>query len=160
MYQKCPICNGTGLQESIGSRDKLHPLEPCRICNGTAIIDEITGLPPMRQYPMVPKEPSNFQKIVDAVSKDNPDWKPIMEEIITLPTDYLQKITYVEPEPVHRPSEHIICERTIWPTISPEPFNFNGGNPHGNKTCDDINPERYKTFDEYKSEDGLTLRNR
>ena len=44
MYQKCPICNGTGTLP--------HPdprlTNKCEVCNGTKIIDEMTGLPPAR----------------------------------------------------------------------------------------------------------------
>jgi len=78
-WQKCPICNGTGLQESIGSRDKFHPLEPCRICNGTAIIDEMTGLPPARMNNLELKR-NMFDAAIESVRKDNPNGKPIMEE--------------------------------------------------------------------------------
>jgi DnaJ-class molecular chaperone len=39
MYQKCPICNGTG-------RDADYKY--CTVCNGFKIIDEITGLPPVK----------------------------------------------------------------------------------------------------------------
>lgn len=36
-YQKCPICQGTGL---------THLGQKCSTCNGTKLISEITGLPP------------------------------------------------------------------------------------------------------------------
>lgn len=39
MWQKCPICNGTG-------KDHLSNNEYCPICNGKRIINELTGLPP------------------------------------------------------------------------------------------------------------------
>jgi len=42
MFQKCPICNGTGTN--------IIPLSemtvPCSVCNGTNIISELTGFPP------------------------------------------------------------------------------------------------------------------
>lgn len=38
MYQKCPVCNGTG----IGNGKVGY----CTTCNGSKIINTITGLPP------------------------------------------------------------------------------------------------------------------
>ena len=38
MWQKCPICNGTGNDPRFNST--------CSTCNGTKIISELTGLPP------------------------------------------------------------------------------------------------------------------
>ena len=40
MFQKCPVCNGTGNINTIGIYQK------CDVCNGRKIISEITGLPP------------------------------------------------------------------------------------------------------------------
>ena len=40
MYQKCPICNGTGVLT------KDYSENSCKTCNGKGIISEITGLPP------------------------------------------------------------------------------------------------------------------
>ena len=39
-YQKCPICNGTGISPSFLSTSA------CPTCLGTRIISEINGLPP------------------------------------------------------------------------------------------------------------------
>lgn len=39
-YQKCPICNGTGLE--------AHFLQ-CSVCGGQKIINEQTGLPPCKE---------------------------------------------------------------------------------------------------------------
>lgn len=42
-FQKCPVCNGTGLDpSSIG-------LVPCPVCRGARIIDELTGQPPYKE---------------------------------------------------------------------------------------------------------------
>ena len=41
MWQKCPICNGTGRINH--STDSINP---CDVCHGKKIISEITGLPP------------------------------------------------------------------------------------------------------------------
>lgn len=49
MYQKCPICNGTG---------KKLDYTKCHVCNGKGIISSITGNPPQsndgdfRDFPM------------------------------------------------------------------------------------------------------------
>ena len=40
MWQKCPICNGTGIDPGIYSLNK------CSVCQGMKIISEVTGLPP------------------------------------------------------------------------------------------------------------------
>lgn len=43
MWQKCPICNGSGnVLSGFGSlQTKI-----CTVCNGKKIINELTGLPP------------------------------------------------------------------------------------------------------------------
>ena len=41
MYQKCPICNGTGIAMTIQSSNSV-----CPTCQGKRIISELTGLPP------------------------------------------------------------------------------------------------------------------
>lgn len=41
MYQKCPICNGTGQGSGTNSRQI-----PCSVCKGHKIISEVTGQPP------------------------------------------------------------------------------------------------------------------
>lgn len=40
MWQKCPICNGTGIDPGIYSLNK------CSVCQGMKIISEVNGLPP------------------------------------------------------------------------------------------------------------------
>ncbi len=47
-WQKCPICNGLGVVNSIG----LHIT--CPTCKGERIISELTGLPPKPQEPIEP----------------------------------------------------------------------------------------------------------
>lgn len=43
MWQKCPVCNGSGktYNTTLSSTYSI-----CTTCNGTKIISEITGLPP------------------------------------------------------------------------------------------------------------------
>lgn len=43
MWQKCPICLGTGKINSFSST--VFQLD-CEVCNGKKIISELTGLPP------------------------------------------------------------------------------------------------------------------
>ena len=40
MWQKCPICNGTGVII------KNYSENNCKTCDGKGIISELTGLPP------------------------------------------------------------------------------------------------------------------
>lgn len=42
MYQKCPICNGTG-------KDPQYLDKYCTVCQGSRIISELTGLPPFHK---------------------------------------------------------------------------------------------------------------
>lgn len=43
MYQKCPICNGTGIAMTIQSSNSV-----CPTCQGKRIISELTGLQKLR----------------------------------------------------------------------------------------------------------------
>ena len=43
MWQKCPICNGTG---KYNNPLTMNTQDNCRTCNGKGIISQITGLPP------------------------------------------------------------------------------------------------------------------
>lgn len=43
MFEKCPICNGTGKILNIDTTSKYHV---CKTCSGTGIISQLTGLPP------------------------------------------------------------------------------------------------------------------
>ena len=40
MWQKCPVCNGTGIDPGVYSLNK------CSVCQGMKIISEVNGLPP------------------------------------------------------------------------------------------------------------------
>lgn len=54
MWQKCPICNGTGYVKYSGCGDVK-----CTVCDGKKIINEITGKPPSNravEYPLTPKD--------------------------------------------------------------------------------------------------------
>ena len=43
MWQKCPICNGTGKTSNTLSSSSF---DICSTCNGSKIISELNGLPP------------------------------------------------------------------------------------------------------------------
>jgi len=43
MWQKCPICNGTGNNNSLVGEIFSNI---CKTCDGKGIISELTGLPP------------------------------------------------------------------------------------------------------------------
>lgn len=51
MYQKCPICNGTGV---IPTPNITSCFKTCDTCNGKKIISSTTGLPPM--FPIISNE--------------------------------------------------------------------------------------------------------
>lgn len=41
MFQKCPVCNGTGTDPNSIN------MNACTVCKGTKIISELTGTPPI-----------------------------------------------------------------------------------------------------------------
>ena len=43
MWQKCPICNGSGITYNTLSSSSF---DVCSTCRGTKIISELNGLPP------------------------------------------------------------------------------------------------------------------
>lgn len=45
MWQKCPICNGTGMTAPNYQTSSATAV-PCTVCNGAKIINDLTGLPP------------------------------------------------------------------------------------------------------------------
>lgn len=42
-FQKCPVCNGTGIDPSPGT---FNTVPVCPTCKGARIINELSGLPP------------------------------------------------------------------------------------------------------------------
>ena len=65
MYQRCPICNGTGV---VGGFDNK-----CEVCNGTKIIDEMTGLPPARMNNLEKPKENMFDAAIRSVRERNFD---------------------------------------------------------------------------------------
>lgn len=65
MWQKCPICNGTGVDDTINySRNVMNTNYPCQTCNGRKIISELTGRPPQSQS-------SRADEVIDQEFLDN-----------------------------------------------------------------------------------------
>jgi hypothetical protein len=46
MYQKCPICNGSGRSTQAVLSNNSNSSEECPVCVGTRIISTLNGLPP------------------------------------------------------------------------------------------------------------------
>ncbi len=57
MWQKCPICNGSGLNYQETSIKNC----PCSVCNGSKIISELTGKPPKHDGDTCPHDPSKIK---------------------------------------------------------------------------------------------------
>jgi DnaJ-class molecular chaperone len=56
MWQKCPICNGTGLLPTLV--DNVYN-NTCPTCNGARIISELTGNPPVSHQQIAVKPEIN-----------------------------------------------------------------------------------------------------
>jgi hypothetical protein len=58
MFQKCPICQGSGIEHQPVSSgtDK-----PCPVCGGMKIISELTGKPPKHDGDHCPHDPSKIK---------------------------------------------------------------------------------------------------
>lgn len=57
-YQKCPVCNGTGVDQSVTFSTGVpnKHTHPCGVCEGTGIISELTGKPPKSAVPDLPEQ--------------------------------------------------------------------------------------------------------
>ena len=75
MFQKCPLCNGTGQDESWLVHNGSKP--KCPTCNGKRIINTLTGNPPDDR---VEKLPSNINEITF--------WGGLDKEIVAYEEDY------------------------------------------------------------------------
>lgn len=63
MWQKCPICNGTGRTHNTISSSSF---DICSTCNGTKIISELNGLPPNYEQNKIDSKKANIpNKIPD-----------------------------------------------------------------------------------------------
>ena len=62
MWQKCPICDGTGRTQNTNSTSSYSV---CSTCNGSKLISRLTGLPP--NYEMNKKEEAERQKEIDEI---------------------------------------------------------------------------------------------
>jgi DnaJ-class molecular chaperone len=57
MWQKCPICNGTG-------DDPKYITKKCEVCTGKGIINQLTGLPPQQLQKNKSKD-IDFSKVIE-----------------------------------------------------------------------------------------------
>jgi hypothetical protein len=64
-FQKCPHCNGTGVEPSNVSFDQTST---CTVCKGSKIISQLTGLPPNRGI-----DKSNSSDLIDIQKIDEND---------------------------------------------------------------------------------------
>ena len=63
MYQKYPICNGSG---NTYSNYSLNTSASCKTCNGKGIISEVTGLPPKSNHTYITRTTStDFRDICE-----------------------------------------------------------------------------------------------
>ena len=60
MWQKCPICEGSGKQNNPYQTTAISEL-PCSVCGGMKIIGEVTGKPPKHDGEMCPHDPSKIK---------------------------------------------------------------------------------------------------
>lgn len=65
MWQKCPICNGTGKEFQVIKTN----LKNCTTCNGTKIISELNGLPPNFEQNKIERQKSNIPNQVNNILK-------------------------------------------------------------------------------------------
>ena len=56
MWQKCPICNGTG-------GTYINAFKDCSLCKGAMIISELTGLPPNQEFHKKLRKDENIPNI-------------------------------------------------------------------------------------------------
>lgn len=77
-WQRCPICNGTGIDPNPGLGSS-NACPVCPTCEGKRIISELTGLPPVTgpvyQYPTV-SSPTVIDPVILIKPADLPsDWR-------------------------------------------------------------------------------------
>ena len=87
MFQKCPLCNGTGIHTHILNTG--NPTIQCDVCKGQKIISQITGKPPANDISIksgflksVGTSPYDYAKVNDVANLPNsvPFTKYIKEE--------------------------------------------------------------------------------
>jgi len=57
MWQKCPQCQGSGVEPTIGIHSNI-PI--CTVCDGHKIISQLNGLPPQTTRPAKDYSQTNF----------------------------------------------------------------------------------------------------
>jgi DnaJ-class molecular chaperone len=68
-YQKCPICNGSGMSSTLTSN-----YGKCHSCKGFGLINELTGLPPKETVtsnftPSAAREALSNPNVVEVLNK-------------------------------------------------------------------------------------------
>lgn len=72
MWIKCPVCNGTGLDNTSSISATAFPI--CPVCSGERIISEINGLPPF--YQTIDSTDDSIPPVDDTqLSNSNPENK-------------------------------------------------------------------------------------
>ena len=69
MWQKCPICNGTGRTYNTLSSSSF---DTCSTCNGTKIISELNGLPPNYKQNKIEQQKANIPNDIPSNLKNYP----------------------------------------------------------------------------------------
>jgi hypothetical protein len=69
MWQKCPICNGSGtIPNEFNNSGAWSPFVTCTTCNGEKIISSLHGLPPSKYNPI--QKEDDFKKF-NPIELDN-----------------------------------------------------------------------------------------
>lgn len=58
MWEKCPVCNGSGFDNT---RSATSSTEKCPVCNGRRIINDLTGKPPKHDGEMCPHDQTKIR---------------------------------------------------------------------------------------------------
>ena len=60
MWQKCPVCGGSGEVPNPYPTTDIDGL-PCSVCGGMKIINDLTGRPPKHDGEMRPHDPTKIK---------------------------------------------------------------------------------------------------
>lgn len=106
IWQKCPVCNGTGYIENIITSNII-----CKVCRGHCIISSITGRPPMDDEEGAITQDAPVRPIIPGTSGRNWDLKTYTKSapgigkhkfLARLHEDDMQKATLTSKELEHK----------------------------------------------------------